>query len=224
MQFPNENHLVQQITKFLEGKRGDNNTPSILNIGAGKSLSIEKQLFALGCGYVCDRIDVNDCNVEFPSVRHCWICSVEAMAPVQSSKYLVSFANFVLEHVPNIPATAREINRVLSPSGIFVAALPNPTAPEFQLARRTPLWLHRLIRREEAWETCYSYRSIQELVKTFELNGFTAEDVTHWAYVEGYLWRYPVVNKLGRLYDGILQASGIKALMGQVCITFKKSL
>jgi len=222
MQFPVEKHLVNQLSDFLSGKKMDDVTPFILNIGAGKSLSIEKQLSILGCDYICDRIDVNNCVVEFPTVRHCWTCSVEKMASADSGQYIASFANFVLEHVQDIHRASREIYRVLGPSGIFVATVPNPTAPEFQIARRTPFWFHKLIRREEAWETCYSYRDISELVKIFELNSLILQDIRYWSYVEGYLGKYSVLNGISKLYDHIVSASGIRHLMGHVCITFRK--
>jgi SAM-dependent methyltransferase len=220
---PVEKHLVDELNGFLGKVNANGITPYILNIGAGERLSIEKDLSRLGRDYICDRIDVDGCSVDFPTVRHSLICSVEEMSSLQSKSYSASFANFVLEHVPNLHKAAREICRVLSPSSIFVATVPNPSAPEFRLAKRTPLWFHRLMRRERGWETHYSYRSIPQLVSIFEASGFTAQDIRYWPCTETYLWRYPLVNGLSELYDHIVSAIGIRSLMGHACVVFTKS-
>ena len=219
---PAEKELVRQLHDFLDVKDNNINIPSILNIGAGQSTSIEKQLSSLECKYRCDRIDIEDCSVTFPTVRHCWIGSVEEMTLVGSNEYVASFANYVLEHVLDLHKAAREIHRVLRSSGIFVASLPNTIAPEFLLAKRTPLWFHKMARRIEAWETFYSYNNIPELIEIFKVNGFILHDAKYWSFTEGYLTRYPLVSTISRLYDRFVSTSQIKQLMGNVCITFKK--
>ena len=95
MASPAEKELVRQLNDFLDGKDNNINIPSILNIGAGQSTSIEKQLSSFECKYQCDRIDIEDCRVTFPTVRHCWISSVEEMTMLGSNTYEASFANYV---------------------------------------------------------------------------------------------------------------------------------
>ena len=223
MQTPAERELVHQLHDVLRDRQDEANVPLILNIGAGRTILIEKQLSDLGCKYLCDRIDIDDCSIEFPTVRHSRICSVEEMTPLKSGEYLASFANYVLEHVMDIQEASREICRILRPSGLFITSLPNPSAPEFIVARNTPLWFHKKVSKAEAWETHYSWNSLHELVEIFKTNGLDVQSIKYWSFTEGYLWRYPVVNSLSRLYDRIITGSGVKRLMGNVCAVFKKT-
>jgi hypothetical protein len=111
---------------------------------------------------------------------------------------------------------------VLKPSGVFVASVPNPAAPEFRLARRTPLWFHRMVRQAEAWETVYAFRKIPELTDTFERNGFHTIGVRYYPAAESYLFRYPVLGLLGRAYDGVVSRLRFHGLLGNVCVVFRK--
>lgn len=79
-----------------------------------------------------------------------------------------------------------------------------------------------MVRRVDAWETHYSYHSIPALIEIFNANGLILQDVEYWSFTEGYLWRYPLVNAAGRLYDRIMSACQIRQLMGHVCVTFRK--
>ena len=167
VQTPAEKHLVQSIITLLgSGDAGD--VAPILNIGAGKSVVIENQLSEAGVRYRCDRVDVDDCSVEHPSVDKCWTCSVERMDPVASDAYTVAFTNYVLEHVAELNRAATEIYRVLRPEGVFLASVPNTLAPEFWLSRRTPLRFHKWLRRGDAWETQYAYKNVADLAAIFE--------------------------------------------------------
>ena len=168
MQTPAEKRLVDELVRVLKASDGDRGEGArILNVGAGQSLSIETQLTRAGCVYVSDRTDVDDCDIDHPSVGRTWRCSAEAMPDVGASDYVAVFANYVLEHVPDVGAAAREIYRILKPSGRFIVSVPNPTAPEFVVSRLTPLWLHRMVRGEEAWETHYDYQNVDGLKSLF---------------------------------------------------------
>jgi SAM-dependent methyltransferase len=222
MQTPAESHLVDQICGFLEARKNDEVARPILNIGSCRSVLIEKEISARGLEYICDRVDVEDCSVQLPGVRHCWKCSVEEMEPVGSDEYYLAFANYLLEHVSDLRRAAGEIHRVLCSSGVFVTSLPNPTAPEFILARYTPLSYHRIIRRSDAFETVYPYGRVSELMKVFESVGFAPLDVRYWPFTQGYLYRYPIAGVLSRWYDAVISRLSIRRFMGNVCITFKK--
>ena len=223
MQTPAEKHLVNQICHFICNNKNDATPCPILNIGAGRSLSIEKQLSCNGVEYICDRIDIEDCKVAYTTIRQSWLCSVEDMKPVASNEYPLVFANYVLEHVRDIHKAANEINRVLHPSGIFVTTISNPSAPEFIAARKTPVWFHKKIRQGDAWETIYAYKSVSELLNVFESKGFVTMDVRYWPFTQGHLYQYPVLGTLARWYDFMVSELHITRLMGDVCITFKKS-
>jgi SAM-dependent methyltransferase len=142
------------------------------------------------------------------------------MDPVPTAGYDLAFANYVLEHVPDPAAAAREIHRVLRPGGVFVASFPNPRAPEFRLAAATPLWFHRRVRGEQAWETHYAYRTVENLVRLFEAAGFRAASMERFAFLEGYLGRFPGLGATARAWDRRVQRNGPPSAQGQVCALF----
>ena len=222
MQSRAEKYLVHSLVQMLQNQPTRQALCRILNIGAGQSLSIERQLSEAGCQYVCDRIDVDACNANYPAVENCWVCSVESMMPVKSSAYEAAFANYVFEHISNLDLAAKEIHRVLAPDAIFVAAIPNPTAIEFRVAKHTPLWLHKKIRQSDAWETKYAYKSINELTSVFEINGFLTTDIQYYPAIGGYLHRFPVLSTLGKIYDQLIERLHQTSLLGDVCIVFQR--
>lgn len=223
MQTPAERFMVQTIACYLNSRQNSSDIPRVLNVGAGQSTSIEQQLNELGCRYACDRIDVENCRVDFSPVGECWQCSVTDMQPVQSSHYLVAFGNYVLEHVDGLEKASQEAYRVLVPGGCFAATIPNVLAPEFVLARHTPLWFHGLVRKgAHVWETEYAYRSVPELITIFVDNGFQVESEGYWPLVQGYLYQFPILNTIGRLYDQLISICDYKRFMGQACIVLKK--
>jgi SAM-dependent methyltransferase len=144
------------------------------------------------------------------------------MKPLERAQYEAAFANYVLEHVPDLDRAASEIFRILKPGGILVTSVPNLTAPEFVIARHAPARFQHFMTRGKGFHTCYAWNTIDELSGVFEAAGFAVDEARFWAFTEGYLWRYPVINLLSRLYDRIVSGAGIKRLMGNVCITFTK--
>jgi SAM-dependent methyltransferase len=222
MQKPAEKYLVQKLVSFLNSQETDSSAHRILNAGAGQSVIIEQQLTQVGCRYVCDRIDIENCNVDFPTAGECWQCSIDDMKPVSSDRYVAVFANYVLEHVANIRGASQEIYRVLAPGGLFVATVPNTLALEFILARHTPLWFHNLVSGGFGWETEYVYSSISELLDVFLDSGFRVEEEKRWPFVEGYLWKYPIIGRLGKLYDKTISTCKYRRLMGDVCLALQK--
>ncbi|MCK4538859.1 MAG: class I SAM-dependent methyltransferase [Candidatus Krumholzibacteria bacterium] len=222
MQTPAERDLVQRLVSLLNANGDARKECRILNAGAGKSLSIERQISKQGCSYLCDRIDVEDCSVDFPMVGECWCCSIEDMSQLDSQRYDIVFANYVLEHVEKIQDAAREIFRVLVPGGVFISTISNPSAPEFAMARKTPLWFHKLIRRQDSWETQYAYNSVEELLSVFHSIGLKVEEENRWPIVEGYLHKYPVLGPIGRFYDRMVSKSGNRRLMGDVCFVLRR--
>lgn len=220
MQSPAEKHLVKTITLFLDDETHNKRT-RILNIGAGKSLSIENQLVGR-VSFVCDRVDIENCQVERPFIGQCYQCSVEAMHPIKPGEYYLAFSNYVLEHIQHLDKAAGEIYRVLRPRGVFVASIPNPTAPEVLLAKRTSTWFHRVIREGRAWETFYAFKDIRMLSSIFEEAGFKTVEVSYWSCISLYLKRFIALNKLGYFYDTILNKLQFKRFMSNVCIVFER--
>jgi len=217
-----EAHLVEHLVGILRNPEGERaHPPRILNVGAGRNPSIEQQLAAAECRFVCDRADVEPCEIDHPSVDRCFRCAAEDMSPIPSETYAAAFANFVLEHVPDIDRAAHEIHRILKPSCRFVTSVSNPSSPVALVTRHTPLWLHRVIRGDEAWETHFAYGSVDELVETFESAGLSRVEVTFHSGIESYLPQ-PLLKQLARGYDRTATALGIRSLMNLACLVFEK--
>jgi SAM-dependent methyltransferase len=226
MQTPAERHLIGKILAFLVNGKFDG-TPLLLNIGAAKSLVIEKALFKDYPDFICDRIDVQNCEVVHPVVGNSFVASVESMPMLASDRYDACFSNFVFEHVEHIDDAAQEVSRILRPGGTFVFSIPNPKAPEFFLSRYTPLWFHQLIKGKgegmDAYETHYAFNGPRELISLFEKNGFALEGLKFFPFTYGYLYRFPILATLSKLYDRLIEKSGNDDLMGNVCVTLRKS-
>ncbi len=223
MQTPGEKYLIEYLIKSIKrlGRKAN-----IINIGANTSLVIEKELDEAGCDFVEDRTDIIDSSVEYKKFSKRYICSVEKMDEVEKNKYDIAFANFVLEHIPDLNSSASEINRIIKNGGSFVTSIPNPQAPEFVISKFTPHSFHQWIRGEgeghEAHETEYSYKSVGEFVKIFESKGFKLKEEFFKPFTFGYLYRFPIVNIFSKIYDKLILKTGARRLMGNVCLVFEK--
>jgi SAM-dependent methyltransferase len=120
------------------------------------------------------------------------------MQPVGSGQYPVAFANYVLEHVKDLEGAIQEIGRVLAPGGVFIAAVPNPSAVEFIASKHSPLWFHKKVRGGMAWETEYAYKNIPGMLELFYRYGFAVEEVRYWPFIEQYLSKYPPSERHGK--------------------------
>jgi SAM-dependent methyltransferase len=226
MQSLTEKKLISSISEEVGKFNRRGIQPTIINIGAGKSLVIEKHLDYSGAGYMEDRLDTADCNVVYGKFRKAYISSVEKMEDIQDGVYDLGFANYVLEHVSDLRRASREIFRILKNNGLIVITVPNVRAPEFILSKFSPLWFHQFVRGKSesmlAHETFYSYNNIQELIELFENAGFVAEEVSCYPSTYCYLHKFPIINFFSRVYDRLVKKINAKFLMGNVCLKFKK--
>ncbi len=223
MQTPAERSLIDGLIDHLESLP---QPPALLNIGAGTSTTVEEEIESAGIRFVCDRLDVRDCGSQHPAIRTAYVASVDSM-PLPDSTYDVAFANYVLEHVEDIGAAAREIARVLKPGGRFIVSTPNPRAPEFRLSGSTPFWFHeyildRFIHGAHPHETHYAYQSIAALSRMFCDAGLELVASDYHAETYCYLHRVPLVGSVSKAYDSLVMRSGARTLMGNVCLTFEK--
>ena len=233
MQTLGEKHLIvktAELMKQLRSQDSANGQPlRILDIGAEKSVVVEDVLTEqFGPTFECDRTDIVDCTVRHPQVKQCFIASVENMPQVSSNYYDLAFANYVLEHIEDLEKAVEEIARVLKPNGFFITSLPNPRAPEFMLAKLTPTSFHQFIKGQgegrHAHEIHYAYKNINQLIDVFEKK-FTTVEVRYFPNTYyGYLYRFPILNFLSRIYDGLVKTLNIKPLMGNVCLVFRKKI
>jgi ubiquinone/menaquinone biosynthesis C-methylase UbiE len=226
MQTPAERCLIENVIASLPFSNGKK-LSTALNIGAGRSLVIERAITEKVRALIYDRVDAKLHRVRHPNVRRQYEASVESMNMVPSNAYNAAFANYVLEHVPDIDKAAKEIYRVLKKDGCFIASVPNPQAPEFLISRITPKWFHQLVKGKgegkEAFETIYAYKNIRTLNRMFEHAGFETVAVKRYSFVLGYLYRFPVLHTLGRIYDAIVNALHLIPLMGHACVTYRKT-
>lgn len=216
---PAEEQLVQTVASLLH----QGNCRKLLNLGAGKSVVLESSLADKGCSFKCDRLDIEDCTVNHPNVAACLTCSAENMSPLESDSYDIVFSNYVLEHIVDIDAAIREIARVLKPKGLFVGSIPNPQAPEFVVARGTPLWFHRLVRGGTGWHTRYSFHSIKALSRVFSKAGMETISVSHYSFLRQYFEKLGPLMWPAAAYDSIAERVGWKRLMGNVCLVAQKT-
>jgi SAM-dependent methyltransferase len=226
MQSPAEAVLIERAAALLAGIDAPQRT--LLNVGAGASTIVEDEILRrLDGGFVCDRLDVEPCPVTHPLVRRSVAESVERMSQVGSAQYALVVSNYVLEHVPDCDAALREVARVLRPGGRFVLTVPNPDAPEFAVARRTPTWFHQAVKgpaqgTERAYPTFYAYGSVDGLVARGRAAGLEPEDLRQTSFVLGYLARWPALVPLARAWDGSVNRLALHRLQGHVCLTLRK--
>lgn len=226
MQTPAEKYLIKKVAEIHKSKSEYHKNIKMLNIGAGKGIVLEKSINnEFGAKFVCDRMDVIDCTAHYPVIGKCYLASAESMPEIKSSEYDIAFANYVFEHVADLKASASEIDRILKSGGHFIVSLPNPSAPEFILSKYTPTKFHQIIKGEgegmHAHETHYAYKNIADFVAVFE-RYFSVVEIKYWSNTLGYLYRFPILKTMSRLYDKIVNYLNIKLLMGNVCIVFKK--
>jgi len=222
LQSPAERHLIRELAERLKGR-----PVRLIDLGANVSTVIEKKLAHQGVDFVCDRSDVLPCAIEgdWPWKGESFQASVEDMAALPAGAYDAAFANFVLEHVEHLDRAAREIARLIKPGGLFVTSVPNPRAPEFWIADKTPHSFHVLVRGDEEHDvhgTHYAYPDLASFRRTFEAAGFEFLALHRDANTYGYLHRFPLLNLLARGYDGTVGALKLHGLMGAACFTFRK--
>jgi SAM-dependent methyltransferase len=139
-------------------------------------------------------------------------CAVDA-------SYDVVIANYVLEHVQDVAAALAEIARVLKPGGLFIATVPNPRAPEFRVARATPMWFHRLFQ-PGATPTHYSFSSVSSLIDTSRECGLITTRCTYSPMIGVYLEPLPrPIGAFGRLLEALALACRVPGLLGGVRLT-----
>lgn len=217
-QTPAERKLISVLIDQIN----NNYQAQIIDLGAGASVVIENYLMAAGCHFIFDRVDIEDISVAHKFFNKKYTCSVENMPLVPSDHYDAVFANYLLEHVADLESAAREIFRIAKKGGIFVTTVPNHKAPEFWLAKITPLWFHSLVRGGRAWEAHYSFGSLDDLAYIFKQVGFEINSVDSWSFTFGYLGRFPLIGALALLYDKIVNSMKLKALQGNACLVFHK--
>ncbi len=229
MQTPGEKKLIAVLAEAVSAVQASGGTPHILNVGAAKSVVLENSVAKLigNADFICDRADIDDCEVKESWVGKCFTAPVEDMPQAKTGDYDVVFANYVFEHINDLDKAINELKRILKPDGLFIVASPNPSAPEFLLARFTPLWFHQIIKGvadgHRAYRTTYLFPSLESLARRFKRYGFSVIDKEYYAFTFGYLHPYPIIKTLSKVYDAIVRSIASKTIMGNACFVFKKN-
>lgn len=222
MQTKGEAALVDELKQEIRSLYARGESPVILNLGAGDSISIEDQLQSAGFDVICDRVDVEDPTVDHPMAGDALVSPTHAMLDIPTGRYPIVFANYVFEHIFHLEESIEELRRVLKPDGLLVLSVPNPSAPEFLLSARTPLWFHALVRGKRAWEPEYAFRTPRELMQVFERHGFSTISVRQFAHTYSYARRFPGLRGLSKQYDKFVDRRGWTRLMGDACLVFRR--
>ena len=215
--------LVDELKRELRLLYEQGESPVALNLGAGTSVAIEEQLRSGGFNIICDRVDVEDPTVDHPMVGNVWCMPAHEMPGLPTERYQVVFANYVFEHIAQLERSIEEVRRVLTPGGIVVLSVPNPSAPEYVLSAHTPLWFHALVRGKRAWEPEYAFRTPQELAQSFERLGFSTVSIRQFAQTYSHLNRFPVIRTVSKQYDRVVERYDWTRLMGDACLAFRRN-
>lgn len=222
MQNAAEKYLIELLKKFLRFIPG---RAKIINLGAAQSVVVEEALTRDGCDFLCDRADIQPCAVSGPYVGRSFICPLENMGIIASASYDLVFANFVLEHVADPAAAAKEMSRILKPGGRLILSLSNPQAPEFRLAQITPTAFHQFFREKNhdpAYPVKYAYSSIEKLISRLEANGLKLKEDRRFPAVYSYLYHFPLLNWLGLAYDSTIKHLNWRRGMGHSVLLLEK--
>ena len=193
-----------------------------LNAGAGTSDVLERVICLSHANIRFDRVDIVDAAVNHPAVRNTWRCSVENMPMVADEAYDMVVAKWLLEHVRNVAAALSEFSRVLRPGGCLIAAVPNPVAPEFLIARFSPMKFHKLFK-PGGFETHYSFRSIGALVGLARRVGLETIEIVYSPDTASYVANaIPQLAPLGRGYDYVALRLRMRSLLGQCIVSMRK--
>ena len=218
MQTEAEKYLIRIIKKLLTLSK---EKLSLINLGAAKSTVIEDAILNSGHDFICDRSDVDDCNVDKKYVKNSYIASLEDMKAIKSNTYDIAFANFVMEHISDIEKMAKETARVVKVGGDIVISLPNPKAPEFRFAKATSTSFHQLFRKkgnDNAYSVSYAYKTIDNFINIMEQNGWQLQEKKYFPATYSYLHRYPLINLLSSVYDKTIESLDIKSWLGHVVL------
>lgn len=224
MQTKAESYLIKILAEIL--KSGDGPF-ALVNLGAAQSTVVENALWKERQNFICDRADIQSCEANGKFVGRCFICPLENLEPLKDNAYDAAFANFVLEHVNDPRAAAKEMARILKPGGNLVLSLSNPQAPEFRLAKMTSIAFHQLFRKpgqDQAYPVQYAYKSIDNLIRLLQESGLQVIDEKRFSSVYAYLEHIPFLGFLGQFYDKFIENSHWKRIMSHAVLSFQKTV
>jgi ubiquinone/menaquinone biosynthesis C-methylase UbiE len=136
--------------------------------------------------------------------------------PFKSKSFDIIFCIYVLEHVENPTAFAKEIRRVLKPGGKFFALTPNKYHYVPLIAKITPTWFHKKLNQlrgrasEDTFPTFYKLNSEKSLQRHFSNKlGFTNLVLSFVEVRPNYLLFTLPTFIIGMLYERITNSTNL---------------
>ena len=215
---------LNNIIEYINVRK--NQVLKVLDIGCGIKSKICTGLRESGHEIILHGLDIDPYAMKNKVVDKVYISSAENM-PFDDSTYDVVVSNYLLEHVDDYRKTLNEMARVVEKGGLLSLTFANPTSPNGIIARLTPLWFHKFFRtvvmgiKIPAFPTVYSYKSVTDVVKCLDMNGFTKIKTTYISD-DASFWRKPIPLRLAMVYIKFLSAFGLDRLKSSVVIISQK--
>lgn len=184
---------------------------NVLDIGCGQGTFISKHLKEkYGQRVSITGIDPCDFRTENKYVDRFIVASLEDVKEEIAPSHLL-YAHFVCEHMNDLDLVFRKVSHMVVKDGILIFTVMNPTSFEFLISASTPFsfhkWFKKIIERcpeREVYPTTYPYRSVIDLIKPLEKNGFSVVDKEFFCGTANYLRNNVVLCGLGRIYEKMI--------------------
>ncbi|MCP4192352.1 MAG: class I SAM-dependent methyltransferase [Planctomycetaceae bacterium] len=159
----------------------------LLDLGAGRGV-LPQTNYKDRCAFVAG-VDPDPAVLKNPHLNEAKVQEApDYLIPYPDESFDVVVSNSVIEHIRDPNAFFAEVNRVLSPGGLFVAKTPNRVHYMPTVARCTPHWFHTFYNKlrgreeEDTFPTTYPCNRKKDVAKTATAEGF---DVVQIKVIEG---------------------------------------
>ncbi|MDG2383080.1 MAG: class I SAM-dependent methyltransferase [Pirellulaceae bacterium] len=159
----------------------------LLDLGAGRG-ALPQTNYKDHCAFVAG-VDPDPAVLTNPHLHDAKVQEApDYLIPYPDESFNVVVSNSVIEHIRDPNAFFAEVNRVLTPGGIFVAKTPNLFHYMPTVARFTPHWFHAFYNKlrgreeEDTFPTTYPCNGKGKVAKTAKASGF---DVVKIDIIEG---------------------------------------
>ncbi|MEM7232477.1 MAG: class I SAM-dependent methyltransferase [Planctomycetota bacterium] len=136
-----------------------------------------------------------------------------AELPLEDNSFDVAFSIYVLEHVADPAALARELQRVLKPGGVFLSLTPSKFHYVPIIASLTPMSFHKWVNRnrgrddDDTFPTCYRLNSRRDLKRHFVSAGFDLVEFDAFEVKPNYLKFNSVTFLAGAVYERVVNST-----------------